>query len=161
MSQSEMASLGISLISVVIALVSLVRTRKVENEQLELQRITADLSRKQIRQLDEQDQLQNRADLRVRFEPKSQSDWIFVIENRGSGSAFSLKLELLNCTKSPLEGGVSFVQLQGEVKSHDEARIPAHIPLNGDIGYDVRLAWKERGGTERSEDYAVSMRDAW
>ncbi|WP_206194425.1 hypothetical protein [Shewanella polaris] len=54
MSKFEIISALVSLIAIVISSVSLVRTRKLAKEQLELERVTAKLSQLQIENLAEE-----------------------------------------------------------------------------------------------------------
>ena len=54
MSKFEVLSLTISIIAAIISTISLVRTRELAKEQLELEKVTAELSRLQIESITEQ-----------------------------------------------------------------------------------------------------------
>lgn len=61
MTHYELLTLSASVIAIIISAVSLIRTRKLAAEQLELERITAKLSKLQIKSIEEQEHLKNKA----------------------------------------------------------------------------------------------------
>lgn len=101
MTMYELLTLLASIVAVVISAVSLVRTRKLAAEQLELARVTAELSRLQIKEISEQDALKTKPQLNVAITKIGNSS-NFIISNTGQGSAFDLNMELIDCQDSPL-----------------------------------------------------------
>ena len=149
-------TLSISLISVVIAVTSLVRTRRLAAEQLELERVTAELSAKQIAQIDAEERQRQRPDFRVDL-TKLGNDHYFLVANRGDGSAFDLRFELVNCERSPLYDDFVRMFPYAELKAESRVKVPAAIHLGSPGEYTVRLTWKERDGSEKSEDFTVYL----
>lgn len=97
----EMLTLFASIIAIVISAASLVRTRKLAAEQLELERITAELSRLQIKSIEEEENLKTKPQLNVAI-TKLGSSSHFIISNTGKGSAYMVCLELIDCKDNPL-----------------------------------------------------------
>lgn len=156
MTYVDFLTLSISILSVIIAAVSLIRTRKLAAEQLELERVTAELSAKQIQQIEREDQQRQRPDFHVDL-TKLGNDHYFLVANRGDGSAFDLNFELIDCSNSPLYEDSVRMFPYAELKSQARVKVPAAIHLGSPRSYNVRLMWKERDGTEKSEDFTVYL----
>jgi len=97
----ETVTLCVSLLSVIIAVTSLIRTRKIAAEQLKLEQITAQLVKKQISQIDEAAHDKTQPKLHVDL-TKLGNNCKFLIANRGDSSAYNLTFELIDCPDSPL-----------------------------------------------------------
>jgi hypothetical protein len=156
MTHVDFLTLSISILSVIIAAVSLIRTRKLAAEQLELERVTAELSAKQIEQIERDDQQRQRPDFHVDL-TKLGNDHYFLVANRGDGSAFELNFELVDCSNSPLYADSVRMFPYAELKSQARVKVPAAVHLGSPSSYNVRLTWKERDGTEKSEDFTVYL----
>ena len=101
MTLHELLTLTLATISAIIAITSLVRTRRLAEEQVRLGKVTEELSKKQIAQIDAQELEKVSPKLSVDL-VKLGKDYSFIIANRGKGSAFGLNLELVDCPDSPL-----------------------------------------------------------
>ncbi|MDO2950417.1 hypothetical protein M8828_18870, partial [Aeromonas simiae] len=101
MSKFEILSLLISTLAAVISCVSLVRTRKLAKEQLELERVTAELSRLQIESIAEEKADKTKQKFNVNL-TKLGNPYSFYISNTGQGSAYNVDFELIDCNDRPL-----------------------------------------------------------
>jgi hypothetical protein len=101
MSNFETLTLLVSVLAVVISTISLVRTRKLAKEQLELERVTAELSRLQIQNLEEDRESKTKPKFNVTLSKLGQSSF-FYISNTGEGTAYEVNFELIDCEDSPL-----------------------------------------------------------
>ena len=101
MSKFEILSLLISSLAVMISTVSLMRTRKLANEQLELEKVTAELSRLQIERIAEEKSNKSKPKFNVNLTKLGKS-YSFYISNTGQGSAYNVNFELIDCEDSPL-----------------------------------------------------------
>jgi hypothetical protein len=153
MSMSDWFSLMIALLSVIVAVVSLSRTRKVEAEQLKQGKVMADLAAKQIEQIEREESQKHRADLRVDL-VKLGHESNFVICNRGNGTARSLTFELVECAVPPYID-VSILPL--DLKPQTSVKISASIHLGCPDKYLVRIRWTEEGGSVRQEDFKTKL----
>ncbi|MEZ6138889.1 MAG: hypothetical protein R3C53_28725 [Pirellulaceae bacterium] len=149
-------TLSISLLSVIVAAISLIRTRALAAEQLELERVTAELSAKQIELIEREDQQRKRPDFHVDL-TKLGNDHYFLVANRGDGSAFDLNFELVDCANSPLFADSVRMFPHSELKAQSRIKVPAAIHLGSPSTYNVRLTWKERDGVDKSEDFSVYL----
>ena len=86
-------SLLVSVIGVVIAMVSLVRTRRTAQRQLELEQWTADLAKKQLEQMAAEETAHNRAEIAVSLQGKSPF-YSLVVRNVGQSEARDVRLVL-------------------------------------------------------------------
>ena len=151
----ELLTLLASIIAIVISAVSLVRTRKLAAEQLELERITAELSRLQIKSIEDEENLKTKPQLNVAITKLSSSSY-FIISNTGKGSAYKVNLELVDCKDNPLSSEVNHILPYAEMKPNTRIKLMASMHLNSPRKYQVRLNWQESSGEELSEIYWVS-----
>jgi len=149
-------NLSISLLSVIVAAISLIRTRALAAEQIKLERVTAELSAKQIEQIEREEHQRKRPDFNVDL-TKFGNGHCFLVANRGDGSAFDLNFELVDCVNSPLYAEAVRMFPYSELKAQSRIRVPAAIHLGSPSTYIVRLSWKERDGAENSEDFTVYL----
>ena len=155
MTPYELLTLLASIIAVVISAVSLVRTRKLAAEQLELERITADLSRLQIKSIEEQENLKTKPQLNVAI-TKIGSSSHFIISNTGKGSAYEVNLELVDCQNNPLTSEVNHIFPYAEMKPNSRIKLLASMQMSSPLKYQVKLIWHESSGEELSEIHWVS-----
>ncbi len=155
MTMYELLTLLASIVAVVISAVSLVRTRKLAAEQLELARVTAELSRLQIKEISEQDALKTKPQLNVAITKIGNSS-NFIISNTGQGSAFDLNMELIDCQDSPLLNDVNEKLPCPEMKPNSRIKLLAAMHLSSPLTYQVKLLWKELSGEQKAETYWVS-----
>lgn len=145
-------------LAVIVAVLANRQSRKTAADQLELERITAELSKKQIKQIEDQESQKYRADFLVTFVHVGRGRWHFVVENRGEGTALDFSFHLIDCRSSPLRDGIDEVSRQ-KVKPRSKVTIPAVVALSDPASYTVRLNWTEQDGLLRTEDFHVSIHD--
>jgi len=104
MTAYELISVVASFVAVVISGVSLLRTWHLQRQQLRLNEVTEQLSRKQLSVLAAQEAATARARV-VADLTKFGSDWYFTITNQGPAPARSVNFELVDCADSPLVEG--------------------------------------------------------
>lgn len=85
----ESLTLSISLVAVVISVVSLVRTRRTASQQLELEKITADLSAKQLQFLEAEEKMLSKAQIDAELEEYG-TDYKLIITNVGGSVAYDV-----------------------------------------------------------------------
>lgn len=153
----ESLTLLIAVISAIIAVTSLVRTRRLAEEQVRLGKVTEELTRKQIAQIESQEIEKKSPKLSVDL-VKVGKDYSFIVANRGQGSAFDLDLELVDCADSPLLGR----QLEDnfphpELRSENRIKLLAAIHMGSPTKYIARLSWKDSEGEKFTEDHQVTL----
>lgn len=156
MTPYELLTLLASVIAVIISAVSLVRTRKLAAEQLELERITAELSRLQIKSLEEQEVLKTKPQLNVAI-TKIGNSTNFIISNTGKGSAYDVNLELVDCPDNPLITSDADEKLPSpEMRPNSRIKLLAAMHMSSPLTYQVKLTWRESSGEQQSEIHWVS-----
>lgn len=158
MSQFEILATVISIISAVIAVTSLIRTRETAKEQLRLEQITADLSEKQLALLKDSELEKTQPKLRMTL-TKIGNSYRFIIINRGEGSAYNLGLKLIDCDDSPLSTGEVSEKLPiPELKSNARIRLLASIHMGSRRTYHFKLNWTNKDGDKSfAEDHYVTL----
>jgi hypothetical protein len=156
MTGNEVLGLCVSLIVAIIAATSLVRRRKVAEERLKLERITAELAREQLSQLNEEQRQKILPKLHVDLTKLGKS-YYFLIANRGEGSAYSLNFELVDCPDSPIVRGSNEKFPHPELRSQSRVKFLATIHHGSPMEYHVRLTWLDETNVEHTEDHHVFL----
>lgn len=151
----ELLTILTSVIAIIISTVSLVRTRKLADEQLELERITAELSRLQIKGIEEQETLRTKPQLNVAI-TKIGNSTNFVISNTGKGSAYDVNLELIECSDNPPTHDAHEKLPYPEMKPNSRFKLHAAMHMSSPLTYQVKLNWREFSGDQISETFWVS-----
>lgn len=151
----ELLTLLASIVAIVISAVSLVRTRKLAAEQFELEKITAELSRLQIKGIEEQESQKTQPHLNVAITRLGNSTH-FIISNTGKGIAYKVNLELVDCEDNPLTGQVDHVLPYAEMRPASRIKLLAGMHMGSPLKYQVRLIWQDSSGKEFSEIHWVS-----
>ncbi|MCP4987535.1 MAG: hypothetical protein GY928_16210 [Colwellia sp.] len=156
MSKFEIISTLISLLAIVISSVSLVRTRKLAKEQLELEKVTAELSQLQIENLAEEKANKNKPNFNVTLSKLGKS-YYFYISNTGQGSAFNLNFELIDCEDSPLISSELDDKFpHPEMKNNSRIKLVAAIHMGSPRKYQVKLNWEDSDKKQFDETFWVS-----
>ncbi|MAD45463.1 MAG: hypothetical protein CMI02_07715 [Oceanospirillaceae bacterium] len=155
MSNFETLTLLVSLLAVIISTISLVRTRKLAKEQLELERVTAELSRLQIQSLEEDRESKTKPKFNVTLSKLGKSSF-FYISNTGEGTAYEVNFELVDCEDSPLTSDLSEKFPHPEMKPNSRVKLIAAMHLGSPSKYQVKLSWKNSSGENQSETFWVT-----
>jgi hypothetical protein len=156
MSLAEGANIAVALVAVVVAVVSLYRTRLVEAEQLRQGRIMADLAAKQIVSLDEADARRHRAAVTANMVREAKGHAVYI-ENRGEAQAQNLTLEIVDCDRGPFIRGDYDAKFPVEVlQPGGTIRLTALITHGGPLTYKGRLRWTNPDGSAGSADVLLS-----
>lgn len=155
MSGYEILPLLVSVIAVVISTVSLVRTRKLAKEQLELERVTAELSRLQIQNLEEDRASKTKPNFNVTLSKLGNSSF-FYISNTGAGTAYDVNFDLIDCDDSPLTGDFPEKFPHPEMKPNSRVKLMAAMHMGSPLKYQVKLSWKDVVGEPQEETFWVT-----
>lgn len=156
MSKYEILSLLISALAVLVSSVSLVRTRKIAKEQLELEKVTAELSRLQIESFNEEKFNKDKPIFAVTLTKLGKS-YSFYISNTGQGSAYNVKFELVDCRDSPLCSDLKEKFPHPEMKPNSRVKLIAAIHMGSPMKYQARLSWQNKDGENFNETHWVTM----
>ncbi|WP_123420599.1 hypothetical protein [Gallaecimonas pentaromativorans] len=155
MSGYETLTLLVSVTAVIISTVSLVRTRKLAKEQLELERVTAELSRLQIQTLEEDRESRTKPKFNVTLSKLGKSSF-FYISNTGEGTAYGVNFELIDCDDSPLTGDFSEKFPHPEMKPNSRVKLYAAMHMGSPLKYQVKISWKNAAGEYEDDIFWVT-----
>lgn len=155
MSNFETLTLLVSVLAVIISTISLARTRKLAKEQLELERVTAELSRLQIQSLEEDRESKTKPKFNVTLSKLGKSSF-FYISNTGEGTAYEVNFELVDCEDSPLKSDLSEKFPHPEMKPNSRVKLIAAMHLGSPSKYQVKLSWENFSGESQSEMFWVT-----
>lgn len=152
MTNFEIISLCISILAVIISTISLIRTRKIAVEQLELEKITANLSKLQIEGLEKENLKKTKPKFKVNI-TKLGSSYYFYIHNAGEGNAYDVHFELIDCQDSPLTRELEEKFPYKDMKPGTRVKLVAAFHAQSPRKYEVKLTWKEESGNIESETF--------
>ena len=157
MSKFEVLSLIISILAAIISTISLVRTRELAKEQLELEKVTAELSRLQIESITEQKTEKTKPKFNVKL-IKLGEIYKFFISNKGQGSAYNVNFELIDCEDSPLfDSELTEIFPYQEMKPSSEIKLLASLHMNSPSKYQSRISWEDKSGKKHDEIFWTSL----
>jgi hypothetical protein len=154
----ELLTLLLSTIAAVISVVSLVRTRKVQEEQMRLGRVTAELSQRQLERLAQEDEEKSKAYIHVTLEKKG-TDYRFWIRNQGRAKAKDVWVSLdSEGSDNPLVGSdyknkipIPFLNPGGEMS------LIAAIHMGSSGKYKMSARWINEDQSQSSEEFFLSV----
>lgn len=159
MSAFELLSVVLSGIAVLVSLLVWSGQRKLQREANDLQRITADLSRKQLQLIKEQEQGKFAASLSLSL-VRDGKGYKLVLRNKSEVDALVVDLRP---TKPTL--GDSFL-IESELKEKfpikrlrggDEVRLIAAVALGSPTVSEFHVTWQNADGSTAMEDFSVSL----
>ena len=153
-----MLTLLLSTTAAVISLVTLVRTRKVQNEQMRLERVTAELSQRQLELLIHEDEEKSKAYIHVTLEQNG-ADYRFWIRNQGRAKASDVWVTLdSEGSDNPIIGSeykkkipIPFLGSGGEVA------LIAAINMGSSGKYKMSARWINEDLSQSREEFFLSV----
>lgn len=146
MSYYELVTLSVSLLAVIISTVSLVRARRLGEEQLKLEKITAELSAHQIKEIEERALLKDKPKIKVRL-AKMGGGSEFVIANAGQGNAYDIGFELIDCDDSPLYDAQYKLPCP-ELRPSSTLNLRASFHMGSPVQYQAKVTWRDDVGPQ-------------
>lgn len=155
----ETLTLCVSVIAVVIAAVSLVRTRTVQRKQLELQALAAALARKQLTLLQQDEETKNKANITVELVEAGRTDFRFVLSNQGKAAATKVNLGVAkNSSDNPLLADECERKLPyPRLEPGQSFTLIAALHMGSAMSYAIHLNWENPDGSKESRDVDVSL----
>lgn len=158
-SNFELLSMVLSCVAVLVSLMVWNGQRKLQREANDLQKFTADLSRKQLQLIKEQEQSKFSAKLALSL-VKDGRDYKLVLRNKSDVDALTVDLRP---TKPALaDSFLSESELQEKfpikrLRGGDEVRLIAAVALGTPSVSEFHVTWKNADGSSAIEDFSVSL----
>lgn len=155
----ELITTFISVLALIISVISMTRTRRNSKKLIELEEIHAELSKKQIAQIELLEKEKKASSLNVQFEGSGDPKKL-VISNSGPSSATNIRLCLTEDNNhNPLISGdyeekLTYKLLHPGEQYHFLATFPISVSQRV---YHVNLKWTNEDGSQTNRDYNVSL----
>ena len=148
----ELLSICVSIIAIVIAATSLIRTRKV-------QKITADLASKQLELLQREERGKDKADISVQLVREGSKDFRFVVLNRGKAAAANIKMRINESSPdNPLVGNECERKLPyPRLEPGQSFTLIAALHMQSAMRYPVHIEWENSDGSKESRHLDVIL----
>ncbi|MDO6451964.1 hypothetical protein Q4490_00170 [Neptunomonas phycophila] len=156
MSKYEIISTLVSILAIVVSTISLVRTRKLVQEQLELEKVTAELSKLQIDGIKREKAEKIKPKLNVVLS-KLDKNYYFYITNTGQGTAYNVNFELVDCEDSPLVGDLLEKFPHPEMKTNSRVKLIAAIHKQSPLKYQAKVSWHDSEQQAHDETFWVTL----
>ncbi|WP_422491308.1 hypothetical protein [Endozoicomonas sp. ALE010] len=160
MSYYEILTLCVSSLAVVVSLVAIIRTRKVDTAMLRLEEVHAELSKKQIELIEKEKKEQEKASIKVELVKYSRSDYKFHITNHGRSPARNIRFSLTqNCNDNPLVMGEYKDKIPYPLLNPDETfTLIAAITLGmSSTIFPVEVIWQNEDGSDEKRVCVTSF----
>ena len=151
MTTTEITTALISLLAVTVSLIALLRSRRNHAQLLELEKVHAELSRRQIDEIEERKREALKAKLAVHLE-KADKGYKFIITNQGQSTASNIYFGMEQGNEhNPLVRGDFEQKIPFPALAPNESyHLLAHIPINiRQLTYEVSLRWNNEDGTQK------------
>ena len=156
MTTYEIVSLIVSLVAVVIALVSLVRTRKVASQQIELERVTAELSAKQLDILNAEEKSLSKAQIDVELEGFD-SDYHFIITNVGGAEARNVTFKIEGEENPLIESEYQDKIPIPSLRPGKSIQLIAALDIGSSSKYNAVVSWQDPDGSAQHDEFFLAL----
>lgn len=156
MNKYEVISTLVSVLAIIVSTISLIRTRKLAKEQIELEKVTAKLSELQIEGIEQEKAERNKPKFNVSLTKLGKSHY-FYITNTGQGTAYDVNFELIDCDDSPLTNDVNHKFPHPEMKPKSRVKLIAALHLQSPLKYQAKVSWKDSENTSHEETFWVTL----
>jgi len=145
MTRYEILTLLVSAVAVIISTVSLVRTRKIAAQQLDLEKITADLSKKQLEKIIESEEEAEKASIELELLSLGVKNELQII-NSGMAEAKNVSIKVLGDYDPTVENDF---KRKIPIKSLLSGKSVSLIAVRGfrtPPNFDVEVTWENLDG---------------
>ncbi|MFA6465923.1 MAG: hypothetical protein WCT30_09220 [Desulfurivibrionaceae bacterium] len=154
MTKYEILTLAVSLLAVFVSAISLVRTRKIAAQQLDLEKITAELSRKQLEKIIESEENALKASVEVELCSSGDNNELLICNN-GKAEANNVSIKVLGdynpTISSDFESKVPIKSLRpGKMVS-----IIAVSEYGTPSSFDIEVTWENPNGEKCTDIQTV------
>ena len=152
----DQLSLFVSIVAVVISAVALVRSRKIAEKQLELEQHQADLARKQLEQIAQQERQAELAAVDVQLEGYGTS-YELIIQNLGQAEARNVDLEWTSEPPRFYDGDVDSKLPIRRLKPGSSLSMKIALHLGSPTYYEGKVSWCNADGSGETDEFALHI----
>jgi hypothetical protein len=154
----ELLTLLFSTIAAVISVISLIRTRKVQEEQIRLERVAAELSQRQLERIAKEDDEKTKAYIHVTLEQNG-ADYRFWIRNQGKAKAKDVWVTLdSEGPDNPIVGSEYKKKIPiPYLNSGGEVSLIAAIHMGSCGKYKISARWVNEDQSQANDEFFLSV----
>jgi hypothetical protein len=154
MTKYEILTLVVSLLAIIVSAVSLVRTRKIAAQQLELEKITAELSKKQLEEILKSNENALKASVEVELQSSGDNKNL-IICNKGRAEAKNVSIKVLGdydpTTKDDFDSKIPIKSL----RPGKRVSLFASGAFGTPSRYDIEVTWDNPNGEKCTDIQTV------
>jgi hypothetical protein len=159
MNDFEVLSVLVACLALIVSLSVWAGQRKLQREANDLQKVTAELSKRQLELIDQQEAARNQSELLFNLAEEGRSHKL-LLKNLGPADAFDIEIESLGTKQEDVllvreEIDERFPMRR--LRSGETAKLNAAIYVGSSMVFRLRARWKTANGTQRQEDYTVGF----
>jgi len=152
----DQLSLFVSIVAVVISAVALVRSRKIAEKQLELEQHQADLARKQLEQIAQQERQAELAAVDVQLEGYG-TTYELIIQNLGQAEARNVDIQWTSEPPRFYDGEVDSKLPIRRLKPGGNLSMRIALHLSSPRSYEGRITWSNADGSGAADEFALHI----
>ena len=159
MSPFELVSVILSGIAVLVSLVVWNGQRRLQREANELQRVTSDLSKKQLQLINEQESAKHQAKLSLDLVRDGKS-YRLILSNKSSADALAVDLRPTGTASEEsflIESELAEKFPHKRLRSGEQIRLIAAITLGSPLLSTFHVTWHNANGSTAMEEFTVSL----
>ena len=149
-----------AILALVLSAIALILQRRQQKENLELQRATSELAKKQLEILAREDTEKNRAHIALELVKEDRNSYRFVITNVSNVAASNVDLTLLldKPADSPLIDSERKMKLPApKLSPGGSLTLIAALHMQSPLSYRAKLTWTNPDGSIADEETYVSL----
>jgi hypothetical protein len=157
MTSFQVLTLVLACIAIVVSVYTLSEQRKLQKESNKLQRVTADLAARQMKEMEEQEKQRNKTRLGVDLY-SDRSVHRLRVSNLGSCDAFDVRLAIAD--RPPLRSMINANELAQKfpvkrINPGNWVTLFCSVGLDSPPSLDGVVSWKNPDGTDSQEEFTV------
>ncbi len=154
MTKYEILTLVVSLLAVIVSTVSLVRTRKIAAQQLDLEKITAELSKKQLEKIIESEEDDIKALIEVSLHSSGTNNEL-VISNNGKAEAKNVSIRVLGDYDPTIRGDFESKIPIKSLRPGRSVSLFAATEIGTPSSFDIEVTWENPDGKKCTDTQTV------
>jgi len=154
MTKYEILTLAVSLLAIIVSAVSLVRTRKIAAQQLDLEKITAELSKKQLEKIIKSDEDALKASVEVVLQSSGNNNEL-IICNNGRAEAKNVSIKVLGDYDPTVKGDFDSKIPIKSLRPGKRVSLFASGEFGTPSSYDIEVTWDNPNGEKCTDIQTV------
>ena len=154
MTKYEILTLAVSLLAVIVSTISLVRTRRIAAQQLDLEKITAELSKKQLEKIIESEEDALKASVEVVLHSSGDNNELLICNN-GRAEAKNVSIKVLGdydpTVSSDFESKIPIKSL----RPGKRVSLIAVSEFGTPSSFDIEVTWENPNGEKCTDIQTV------